>query len=47
MPILSFALVGGVAVAVTADEIPHPEFFRNAGSLADLNSALPEVHSPI
>lgn len=34
MPILSFAVVGGVAVAVTADEIPHPEFFRNPGFLA-------------
>lgn len=40
MPILSFAVVGGVAVAVTADEIPHPEFFRNSGFLAELNSAL-------
>lgn len=45
MPILLFAVVGGVAVAATADEIPHPEFFRNPGSLAELNSAL-ETYIP-
>lgn len=32
--------MGGVTVAVTADEIPHSEFFRNPGSLAELDSAL-------